>query len=399
MRFNGQRSRRAALGAALLATAAGAGWAAPAIAQQAQQPSPPPAPTIGPDALRDFSIQPQRRIVTQPRPTATPPAATPPPAAGPTTQPTTATPEPGRSRPVANPVAPTPSPRTTPQPVIHAPIAGAPPQLDQSAPAPQNQPTPLPTAPDAATTAPANPAPPATAPAAASGGAPIWVYALGGATLLFGGVLVMRRRRRPTLALPAPDEPTEETHEQAIPQPSLPRVPRPDPVPRPWIELDLVAERATADAQESVVEFALTIRNSGGSAARNLKLQAKLICGTLTQDEEIAAFQRKKPGEHRTISLPDLPAGEEITIQGRVDSKGEDLKALRVEQKLLFIPLVAVNAHYDWNSSRSGQTSKSFLVGREKPDPAERMAPFRLDLGPRVYRTVGQRPYKIQRRV
>jgi hypothetical protein len=38
-------------------------------------------------------------------------------------------------------------------------------------------------------------------------------------------------------------------------------------------------------------------------------------------------------------------------------------------------------------------------VGREQADTASKMAPFRMDLGPRVYRTVGQRPYAVERRV
>jgi hypothetical protein len=226
-------------------------------------------------------------------------------------------------------------------------------------------------------------------------GIPIWVYLLAAAVLGLAGYAFLQRRRaaeRRSLALIEPEQ-------MPVPQPSPPRVPRPDPVPRPWIEVDLVAERATADPEESVVEFELTLRNSGGSTAHNLRLQAKLICGTLEQDKEITDFHRKKPGEHRTLDIPDLPAGEEIKIKGRVDIKRADMKALRVEQRLLFIPLVAVNAFYEWNNNRSGQTSKSFLVGREKPDDADRMAPFRLDLGPRIYRSVGQRPYKIERRV
>jgi hypothetical protein len=33
----------------------------------------------------------------------------------------------------------------------------------------------------------------------------------------------------------------------------------------------------------------------------------------------------------------------------------------------------------------------SYIVGREAKPPAEKMAPFRLDLGPRLWRHVGQR--------
>jgi hypothetical protein len=385
---------RAALWGTLLATAGFIASAGNVLAQQ--QPSPPPV--IGPDALRDFNLQPQRRIVTQPRPTAPVPTPAPtPPAAQPSAPSTAPT---GETRPaVRHPTlsAPPPAPRTNSarlpieQPIAPAPGLAVPPPAGQAVP----QPAPVTPQPAAEPSHAPEPAPGAAA-AGTAESLPWWTYVAGGLLVALAAFVWWRRRQASQLRTFAL---AEETEDMPVPQPSPPRVPRPDPVPRPWIELDLVAERATADAKESVVEFALTIRNSGGSTAHNVRLQAKLICGTLAQDEEIAAFQRLKPGEHRTIPVPDLPAGEEISIKGRVDIKGEELKALRVEQRLLFIPLVAVNAFYEWSGARTGQTSKSFLVGREKPDPAERMAPFRLDLGPRVYRTVGQRPYKIQKRV
>ena len=375
----GRRAVRAALTSAACMVAFGA----PASAQQGGGNT-----VIGPSGLGGFNLQPQRRIVTQPTPAPQPPAQ-------PTPQPTQPRAEPA-ARPQATsgrtaaPVSRTPRADTAVQRPT-APVAdpGAAPAADTT----QAPISTLPAAPVDAQPVPAPVAPPASAPDLPSG-PPIWLYLLGGALLGLGGYAYLARRRaaeRRALAIPAPEMPT--------PQPSEPRAPRPDPVPRPWIEIDLHAERATADAKESVVEFEMTIRNSGGSVARNIRMQAKLICGTLEQDKEILDFHRKKPGEHRTLSMPDLPPGEEIRIKGRVDIKGEELKALRVEERLLFIPLVAVNAFYEFGSGRTGQTSKSFLVGREKPDPADRMAPFRLDLGPRVYRTVSQRPYKIERRV
>jgi hypothetical protein len=377
--------------------------AAPAAAQDQPQSN----TVIGTPQLRDFSLEPQRRIVTQPTPAQRAPQEAP--AQQPTQTQPSAQPQngqPARPQP-ARPAAPvTRGPvQVAPAPRPGTPMADQAPRTDAPAPLPDAPAAPTDGAgtaipPQATDTAPALPAP-TSAPTpqpnvpAAPAGIPIWVYLLAAAVVGLAGYAFLQRRRaaqRRSLALIEPEQ-------MPVPQPSPPRVPRPDPVPRPWIELDLIAERATADPEESIVEFELTLRNSGGSVAHNLRLQAKLICGTLEQDKEITDFHRKKPGEHRTLDIPDLPAGEEIRIKGRVDIKRADMKALRVEQRLLFIPLVAVNAFYEWNSNRSGQTSKSFLVGREKPDDADRMAPFRLDLGPRVYRSVGQRPYKIERRV
>jgi hypothetical protein len=218
---------------------------------------------------------------------------------------------------------------------------------------------------------------------------------LGGLALGLVGYTTFTRRRSAQRRALVVGEPAV----AAAPVAQAPRAPRPDPVPRPWLEIELTPERTKADPDESVVEFELRIHNKGGSTASNIKLQAKLFCSTPEQDKEIAAFHRKKPGEHKTLSIPDISAGQELRIKGQVDIKRDQIKVLRVEGRLLFVPLIAVNAFYGWGTARSGQTSKSFLVGREGPDAADKMAPFRMDLGPRVYRTVGQRPYAVERRV
>ncbi len=362
-----------------------------AVAQQAEQPQPTPTPPaqIGPAQLRDFQLTPRERIVTQPRPAPQPqpqaqqPAATPPPAAQRPAERQPGAEPPRATAPVQRTPAPVTQPGTAPQtaPVAPPPAAGLP--LETAPlPAPQaDAPAPL-----------ENAGPPETAPEPLSEtGLPLWLLLLGGLGLGVGAYALFRRSRRPA-ALAAPEAGTAAA-------PAGPRAPRPDPLPRAWIEVELKPERTTADPAESVVEFEMTIRNSGGSTAKNIQMQAKLICSTPDQDTEITAFQRLKPGEHRTLDVPDIPAGGELTLKGRVDVKQGEMRAMRVDQRLLFVPLVAINAFYDWGTVRRGQTSKSFLVGRERTDSPTKMAPFRLDLGPRVYRTLGQRPYKVERRV
>ena len=62
--------------------------------------------------------------------------------------------------------------------------------------------------------------------------------------------------------------------------------------------------------------------------------------------------------------------------------KRDDMRAVRLEDKLLFVPMIAVNALYDWGEGETGQTSKSYVVGRELEQQSEKMGAFRVDLGP-----------------
>jgi len=383
--------------------AAGAALTLAPAAAGAQQPPPSPAEApIGDPRIGDFRLEPRQRIVTQPRP-APQPQATPTPPAPAADRPAEASADPRPRAESPRPAAATPrAPVPTPAPAGQAPRQAAPAiTTAEDRPAvPQPGATGLPMT--GATPAPAEM--PAPGPAAAApppdgsdepGGLALWMILLGGLAFGLVGYMAYTRRRGLQRGALAPAEPAI----TATPQPQAPRVPRADPVPRPWLDIELIPERTTADPEESAVEFELTIRNKGGSTAANVQLQAKLFCSTPEQDKEIAAFHRKKPGEHRTLAIPDIPAGQELRLKGRVDIKRDQIKVFRIEGRLLFVPLVAVNAFYGWANGRTGQTSKSFLVGREQADSAEKMAPFRLDLGPRVYRTVGQRPYTVERRV
>jgi len=54
--------------------------------------------------------------------------------------------------------------------------------------------------------------------------------------------------------------------------------------------------------------------------------------------------------------------------------------------------LIGFNALYRW-SGGDGQTSNSYLLGRETK--SEKLAPFRLDLGPRIFRGLGARQHSL----
>ena len=76
----------------------------------------------------------------------------------------------------------------------------------------------------------------------------------------------------------------------------------------------------------------------------------------------------------------------------------DEVRSIEVQGRTIFVPIVAINVAYDWGEGEnagSGRTSMSWLVGREPDKPSDKMGPFRLDLGPRVYRSVGQRPTQL----
>jgi hypothetical protein len=366
------------LGAAAIAAAA------PARAQEGN--------SVGPPVLRDFQLQGERRTPpAQPQPVQPQPVQSQPVQAQPSqTQPAqprvarpAATP-PGAARPAPTRAAPTRTEAApSPQPAPAQPMATSPSIPVEAAPGAPLQSEPQSVPQPGAGTQPA--------PRESDTGTPFWMLLLPVVALALGGALFLRRRRRPAeVAEPVAAAPAAA---------ALPPRPRPAPVPRPWLELELRAERAASTESEARVDIEMVIHNSGKSPARNIRINARMFNAGREQDQEIGAFFKNRGEGRRTHEIAELPADERGLIQGSVTMPREEMRALQVNNQALFIPVIAVNLVYDWGEGRTGQTSKSYLIGRDLGAANERMGAFRLDLGPRVYRTVGQRAHSLERRV
>ena len=350
--------------------------------------------------LRDFRLRPTPRpdglpqsqppIVITPAPPVSQPQATP----APTPAPSAQTPSQNQAAAQAREAArtrPTPTaPAGRPAAPNAAPVSAAPPPPAQSQPAPS---TAEPVAPlEPVPVAPAPPTAPSPPPAA---GGFSWLYLLPVAALALLGFVLLRRRRA------GEEADVYATEAVQAPVVAAPPVPPPPPAERPWIALTLQVSRASATLDETVVSFELEIANTGKVPARNLRVDVKMFNAGQEQDSEIGAFFRSAGRQSTKLSLPGIAAENSGVIRGDVTMKRDDMRAIVLEEKYLFIPMIAVNVLYDWDEDGSGQTSKCWVVGRElqQDPPAAKMGAFRVDQGPRIWRTVGQRPHSLERRV
>ena len=376
--------------AVTLAVPAGAG-----LAQEAIPNSPP--------ELRDFQLRPDPKPVAPDEPLIAPverpaPAQTQPtviaPPPPPVTQPapTSARPTPTEARlqAVREPAAaPTRS-----EPATQAPLQTEPVATTETAPAPLAEAAPI-EAPIAAQPAPE--AAPETASAAASDGWMIW----GGgalAILLIGGLLLLRRRGTGEAV-----EPFGAVKVAAAPlvQPSPPARPVPSVLathaaePRPWLEVEFRPGTASATQEQTVLQFELIVRNRGDLPAHRVRITGQMMNTTPDLNARLSEFYAE---DFEPVGAPrTLVPGAEESFKGALAMTREELKVIQIQDRSLFIPLVAVNVLYDWGDGRKGQTAQSYIVGRESDPPAAKMAPFRLDLGPRVYRKVGTRQHDLKR--
>jgi hypothetical protein len=376
----------------------------PARAQQTENTTaPPPSEVVGPPQVKGFtgngtvtrapSPAPEQQAAPQQRQ----PAATAPSQAS------------GRNQ------APAPSSATSPKPSRTAEASSAPPPADVDI---------LPSAePDAAGEAllPADQIPPPLArqtPAPEPSGTIAFLPWIAAAVALAGALgwffLWQRPRQRQATAggtdlydslvstEPAPPE------EAASPVPAQPkaahveaRPAKPQPPSgvvstrlRPWLELEVQLGRAIVDDKKAAVEFHLTVFNSGSIAARNVRIEASLFNAGAHQDAQIQGFFDAPLGEGDPIEA--IPPMQRIAIDSAVILPREQIQPIEWEGRLLFVPLIAFNALYAWPGGGPGQTSASYLVGKQTD--AEKLAPLRLDLGPRLFRNLAVREHELRLR-
>jgi len=264
---------------------------------------------------------------------------------------------------------------------------------------------------------------PSETPVGAESGGLSWPWLAALAALIGGGAFIAwsRRGRRQRHGDPGrlafaglvPDaEADPAPPARPRPDPVPPRgqpTPRPDPVPpkpapkpasdgmivstglKPQLNVQFQPDRAVVTEQEVLLQFDVILTNSGSAPARDVLVEAKLVPAYAGQDQEIAAFfQQPQDGGDRMAGIP--PLGK-VALKSAVRLPIDQLRSFEVEGRTLFVPLVAFNILFR-SGAGEGQASASFLVGRGN-DEDEKLAPFRLDLGPRIFRGLSARPHSM----
>ncbi len=374
-----------------------AALSAAAQAQETQQPAPtfslPPASTApapnpnrqGPelDVYRDSpaTLGAPPPAVT---PTVTPPPATVQPA--PQTAPTRPAPEQSRAtRPAERPTA-TPAP-------------AAPANQSEAAPPPATAPVEAPPAPaaNAAEPSPTTPRPaPENAPQA---GILPWIVGGALALLALAGLLLLRRRRvddsqpdprpAPEAAAPPIAPPPPAPAPAASPSPPPPTLPEPD-TGRPWLDMDLAITQARFSLVGVTVAYSLILHNRGETAAQDIMVRGVIGNAGAQQQALLQGFFGGDEGMplHHSVAIE---PGETRVLAGELRLAADAIQPVQMGQRSLLIPIAAFDAAYRWGGEGDdplgeGRTARAFIVGQEQEPPTDRLAPLRLDQGPRQYR-------------
>jgi hypothetical protein len=196
-------------------------------------------------------------------------------------------------------------------------------------------------------------------------------------------------------------EPAPRPAPRPVPAPApAARAPAPAPTPsipgtvstrlRPWVEIGFHPLRCVVDDNQVMIEFEAELFNSGSAPARAVLAEASLFNAGPAQDPEIGAFFANPVGAgERIVEIAPL---KRIGIRSQVVTPLAQVQRYEMAGKQVFVPVIAFNVLYRW-SNGDGQTSVGHLLGRDTQ--SDKLGPFRLDLGPRVFRGLAARQLPI----
>jgi hypothetical protein len=140
------------------------------------------------------------------------------------------------------------------------------------------------------------------------------------------------------------------------------------PANRPWIELLMKPVRAGTSKDDAIVQFELTVGNTGSVDAKDVRISTWMFAAGSPGASEMERMLIQPPAD-ATVSNVDIDAGEGARVEAEIA-----LPTAGMEDGVL--PVVVADARYRLPDGSEGRTSASFAIGL--PD-GEELSPFPTD--------------------
>jgi hypothetical protein len=160
---------------------------------------------------------------------------------------------------------------------------------------------------------------------------------------------------------------------------------------RPWLELEFTPLSAVIDEAKAVIEFQLSIFNSGSAPARDVLVEARLFNAGDDQDEAIAAFFANRVAEGDAIPL--IAPLQRLDFRTTASVARSQMRIFEAAGRHVYVPLIGFNAVYRFSGGQ-GQSSVSYILGRT--GSGEKMAPLIIGEGTKTFSGLGAREHAIR---
>lgn len=153
--------------------------------------------------------------------------------------------------------------------------------------------------------------------------------------------------------------------------------------------MDLSVNQARFSLIGVTIAYSLHLTNRGAIAAQDVMVRGIIGNAGAQQQALLQGFLAGEDGLplHGVVGIA---PGETVTLAGELRLGSDRIQPVTMGERSLLIPLAAFDASYQWESG-DGRTARAFVVGQEQEPPADRLAPLRLDRGPRQYRRAAAR--------
>jgi len=145
------------------------------------------------------------------------------------------------------------------------------------------------------------------------------------------------------------------------------------PADRPWLEFTIRPVRAGMNDDDALVEFELTIGNTGSVAAEDVRISTWMFAAGSAQESEMEGLLIDPPA-NASVSQIRIDPGEGARVDGAITLSKADLR----EGGSTVLPVVVADARYRLPGGGEGRTSASFEVGVSRVE-GEGITPFAID--------------------
>ncbi len=217
-----------------------------------------------------------------------------------------------------------------------------------------------------------------------------WRLLLAGAlfVILVGAISFWRPQkasREPSAAVKADRATTRRADDtiEALP----PLDPVPAPATAPVIAIGFRPHSANATLFNAVLGFELTLSNQGEEILTRIR-----VFGDMVQAGEHGTGAPGLTDLSQLQEIANLRAGETETIISEFRVPLTSIDPIVFRSQALFVPRVQISIEFTDSAGFQHFQTTAYLVGQEHQPPRQKMAPFRLDMGPRSFGPLGQRP-------
>lgn len=153
--------------------------------------------------------------------------------------------------------------------------------------------------------------------------------------------------------------------------------------------MQLMVTQARYSLMGVTIAYGLLLHNRGARPAQDLLVRGIIGNGGANQQALLDGFFIGETGLplHAAVALA---PGETLRLEGELRLAPDQIVPVPMGDRSLLIPIAAFDTSYQYSDSEAeddkGRTARAFIIGQEQEPPTERLAPLRLDQGPRHYR-------------